>query len=262
MVVKIGDLENRRAKKNGETLPTMKSINRIAPRYTIKPAHSRLAWFRRSPTSRSHVQLVRSGCTECDVVRNAPRALSPLPLLVQPASPAIISLSNEARFWGTKQERHVEPAAGYRYRNVLESEGGPVGRVMLREFPVYGRQMYQANAWLSRFRLSPNAKRFALYSDADGTGTAHAPMIARYMAISESMERWAYRTKVKADDRELYGFDVDESTNGMAAFPGLFPLGGPEAWARSWRPWSVRQHHRLVGGRHRWRGARDGMARH
>jgi hypothetical protein len=111
--------------------------------------------------------------------------------------------------------------AGYRYRNVLETDGGPVGRVSLREFPVYGRPMYQANAWLSD-KIVSHRKKFALYSDADGTGTSHTPMIARYMAISETMERWAYRVKVRANDRELYGFDIDESTNGMAAFPGLF----------------------------------------
>ena len=111
--------------------------------------------------------------------------------------------------------------AGYRYRNILETEGGPVSRVSLREFPVYGRQMYQANAWLSD-KVVSRRKKFALYSDADGTGTAETPMVARYMAISESMERWAYRVKVRANDRELYGFDIDESSNGMAAFPGIF----------------------------------------
>lgn len=111
--------------------------------------------------------------------------------------------------------------AGYRYRNVLEVDGGPVSRVMVREFPVYGRPMFQANAWLSD-KVVANRKKFALYSDADGSGTAETPLVARYMAISESMERWAYRVKVRAPDRELYGFDLDESTNGMAAFPGLF----------------------------------------
>jgi hypothetical protein len=81
--------------------------------------------------------------------------------------------------------------------------------------------MYQANAWLSD-KVVARRQKFALYSDADGTGTSETPMIARYMAISETMERWAYRVKVKATDRELYGFDIDESSNGMAAFPGLF----------------------------------------
>ncbi len=111
--------------------------------------------------------------------------------------------------------------AGYRYRNVLESEGGPVSRISLREFPVYGRPMFQANAWLSD-KIVARRQKFALYSDADGTGTSGTPMVARYMAISETMERWAYRVKVRATDRELYGFDIDESSNGMAAFPGLF----------------------------------------
>jgi hypothetical protein len=111
--------------------------------------------------------------------------------------------------------------AGYRYRNILETEGGPVAQIAVREFPVYGRQMYQANAWLSD-KIMPHRKKFAIYSDADGTGTAEVPMVARYMAISETMERWAYRTKVRANDRELYGFDIDESSNGMSAFPGLF----------------------------------------
>jgi hypothetical protein len=111
--------------------------------------------------------------------------------------------------------------AGYRFRNVLESEGGPVARVSVREVSVYGRVMYQANAWLSE-RIVPQRRKHALYSDADGTGTAEVPMVAQHMAISETMERWAYRAKFRAPDRELYGFDADESSNGMAAFPGFF----------------------------------------
>lgn len=111
--------------------------------------------------------------------------------------------------------------ASYRYRNALQCDGGPIARVMVREFSVYGRKMYQANAWLVE-GLLPARKRFALYSDADGTGTAESPMIARHMAISEAMERWAFHAKVHAPDRELYGFDLDGSSNGMAAYPGLF----------------------------------------
>ncbi len=111
--------------------------------------------------------------------------------------------------------------AAFRFRNILTADGGPIARVSVREFAVYGRRMFQANAWLAD-GLTPNRRKFALYSDADGTGTADVPMVARYMAISEAMERWAFHTKVQAPDRELYGFDVDESSNGMAAFPGVF----------------------------------------
>ena len=111
--------------------------------------------------------------------------------------------------------------AGFRYRNVLEEDGGPIARISVREFPVYGRPMFQANAWLSE-KTVVYRRHYALYSDADGTGTAESPMIARHVAISEAMERWAYRVKVTGADRECYGFHVDESSNGMAAFPGIF----------------------------------------
>jgi hypothetical protein len=111
--------------------------------------------------------------------------------------------------------------AGFRYRHVLETSGGPIARLTTREFPVFGRPMFQANAWLSDSLVGAR-KRFALYSDADGTGTAESAASARYVAISEAIERWAYRMKVRAADRELYGFNVDESSNGMAAFPGIF----------------------------------------
>jgi hypothetical protein len=111
--------------------------------------------------------------------------------------------------------------AAYRYRNVLLTHGGPIGRISGREFSVFGRTMFQSNAWLAD-GLVPRRQSFALYSDADGTGTASSPMVARYMAISEAMERWAFHAKVGAPDRELYGFDIDASSNGMAAFPGLF----------------------------------------
>lgn len=111
--------------------------------------------------------------------------------------------------------------AAYRYRNVLQPDGGPIARVSVREFSVFGRKLFQSNAWLAD-GLIPHRRKFALYSDADGTGAASVPMVARYMAISEAMERWAFHTKVRAADRELYGFDLDESSNGMAAFPGIF----------------------------------------
>jgi hypothetical protein len=104
-----------------------------------------------------------------------------------------------------------------------------VGRISVREFSVYGRPMYQANAWLGD-KLAGRRSKYVLYGNADGTGTSDTAMVARHMAISETMERWAYRSKVHAADRELYGFDIDESSNGMAAFPGFF---GTEARRRA-----------------------------
>jgi hypothetical protein len=47
-------------------------------------------------------------------------------------------------------------------------------------------------------------------------------MVARFMAISEAMERWAHWQTHSGADGARYGFDVDPSTTGMAAFPGVF----------------------------------------
>lgn len=111
--------------------------------------------------------------------------------------------------------------AAYRYRNVLEANGGPIKEFSLREFSVFGRVMTQANVWLID-SLMPRRRQLTLYSNADGTGTHPVPMVARHVAVSEALERWAFHATVRAVDRELYGFDIDESTNGMAAFPGVF----------------------------------------
>ena len=139
--------------------------------------------------------------------------------------------------------------AGYRYRNVLESEGAGRGAARifgLRSADVSGKRLD---------KVVSRRKKFALYSDADGTGTSETPMVARYMAISETMERWAYRVKVRANDRELYGFDIDESSNGMAAFPGLFHtearkralLEAVERVSTSWWARSTARHDRVAG---------------
>jgi ribosomal protein S12 methylthiotransferase accessory factor YcaO len=47
-------------------------------------------------------------------------------------------------------------------------------------------------------------------------------MVARFMAISEAMERWAHWQMHRSDEGARYGFDVDPSSNGLAAFPGFF----------------------------------------
>ncbi len=44
--------------------------------------------------------------------------------------------------------------------------------------------------------------------------------MARFIAISEALERWAYAATALSPERARYGFDVDPMSNGMAAFPG------------------------------------------
>jgi len=96
---------------------------------------------------------------------------------------------------------------------------GPISRVGWTTVDLYGSTVYQANAWL-KGGLRPT-KRLGLYGDADGTGTASTPAVARYKAISESLERWAYDGTIGGEDSNRFGFKVDPTSAGMAAFPGL-----------------------------------------
>lgn len=120
--------------------------------------------------------------------------------------------------------------AGVRFRNVLVEQGGPIERVQVRDFRVFGRRMFQANALL-RPGLTSRRHRYEIYGNGDGTGTDPSPLVAKHMAISEAMERWAFHAKVNAPDGADYGFDVDRSTTGMAAFPGWLPR---QARTKAW----------------------------
>lgn len=110
--------------------------------------------------------------------------------------------------------------AALRYRNVLAAHGGPVERIETGIFPVRGRRMIQANARLNAGLTRP--RDLTIYGDADGTGTHRIPSIARHMAVSEALERWAFHATVRSERAAEFGFDVDPSSNGMAAFPGVF----------------------------------------
>ncbi len=109
--------------------------------------------------------------------------------------------------------------AGFRYRNVLKVSGGPIERLEMSDTQVLGQRQVLANAYL-REGLGKKQEH-SLYSPAHGSGTAASPMVARFMAISEAMERWAHWQLHAASDGARYGFDVDPSSNGMGAFPGL-----------------------------------------
>ena len=111
--------------------------------------------------------------------------------------------------------------AAYRYRNVLAESGGPIDRLMMADVTVLGRREFLTNAYL-RAGLAEDRTERLLYSPAQGSGVSTSPMVARFMAVSEAMERWAHWQLHAGADKSTYGFDVDPSSNGMAAFPGLF----------------------------------------
>ncbi|MFZ5494342.1 MAG: hypothetical protein ACOZE5_03275 [Verrucomicrobiota bacterium] len=111
--------------------------------------------------------------------------------------------------------------AAYRYRNVLTESGGPITRLQLADMVVLGRREFLATAFL-REGLAGNPWQNTVFNLADGGGTSPSPMVARFMAISEAMERWAHWQLHQSADKDRYGFHIDPSSNGMAAFPGLF----------------------------------------
>ncbi len=111
--------------------------------------------------------------------------------------------------------------AAFRYRNVLASAGGPIERLEIADATVLGERRFLANAYLTA-NLAGNREGNGLYSRANGSGTAASPMVARFMAVSEAMERWAHWQLYNSPERHKYGFDVDPSSNGLAAYPGLW----------------------------------------
>lgn len=117
--------------------------------------------------------------------------------------------------------------ASFRYRKVMADVGGPIERLAMVDTTVLGIRKFQANAFL-RPDLVAWRSAGQVFGEAAGTGTADSPMEARFKAISEAIERWAHMAVLTSGDPHRFGFATDPSSNGMAAFPGL--------WARQARP--------------------------
>lgn len=139
--------------------------------------------------------------------------------------------------------------APFKYRNILNNNGGPIEKVECSSCIIANEQLgHEAIAYLDSKLNIKKSESFFLYSNADGSGSSLSRSEAIYKAISESLERWAFYQTVLSNEKVKYGFDRDPSTNGMAAFPGLFKsqsrhLAYCEALERnslvSW--WSARQ---------------------
>jgi len=111
--------------------------------------------------------------------------------------------------------------AALKYRRALAESGGPIARIVSTPVSIYGRSLYQADAFLAP-GLAPGKSQFEKEREADGTGSSESPQIARHMAVSEAIERWAFHTEYAGPNSRRYGFDEDCTSNGMAAFPGFF----------------------------------------
>lgn len=110
--------------------------------------------------------------------------------------------------------------APFRYWNVFADQQGPIDEVWVSDFPILGKKSFQASARL-RPDLTETKMNCAVFGNHDGTGTNDNPAIAQHMAISEALERWALLSVQRSGEGKNYGFDIDPSSNGMAAFPGF-----------------------------------------
>lgn len=110
--------------------------------------------------------------------------------------------------------------SSFKYRNIFKKNGGPIERMECGPFDLMGQSLNQAVAFLDH-SICPKQKNADPNLMPDGAGTHKSPLVARFMAISEAMERWALRS-ARIESPSDFGFDSDKSSNGMAAFPGLF----------------------------------------
>jgi len=112
--------------------------------------------------------------------------------------------------------------APFKYRSALARDGGPILRIESGSENICGQDLFSAHAFL-REELRSRRRSAAAGDVPDGAGTGEDLDTARFRAISEALERWAFRDASRdAAARRAHGFDYDPTTNGMGAFPGLF----------------------------------------
>lgn len=130
--------------------------------------------------------------------------------------------------------------AALKYGDVFAEHGGPIDRIDTGELSVFGEPYCLTNAYL-RAELSVGKEPQAVYGQADGTGVDRSSGAACHLAISEALLRWAYLAMHDSPVAVDFGFNDDRSSNGMAAFPGLFRRQA-QALARA----VAIEHHALV----------------
>lgn len=131
--------------------------------------------------------------------------------------------------------------APLKYSRVRAEAGGPIASVEVGQGVLFGgRRCYNASARLVDGLRPSSAVPLVLYSDDDGSGTDASRSVACYKAISEAIERWAFYSVSSSQEAREFGFDVEPTTDGMAAFPGFGPSGARgTARAEALERWAV-----------------------
>jgi len=112
--------------------------------------------------------------------------------------------------------------APIRYAKAMRSQGGPIERMEHSFHDVFGEPCVHAVTYLKAGLVGEEHLEIRATEQPDGAGCHATAQVACYMAISEAMERWAVRYCRQQEEKTLGGIELDGSSNGFAAFPGLF----------------------------------------
>jgi hypothetical protein len=112
--------------------------------------------------------------------------------------------------------------APIRYAKVLSRYGGPIERVECAPIQVLGKKCVQAVAFLRKDIIPEGARSKTLTEQPDGAGSHQITQIACHMAVSEALERWAVFHCRAYPESSKCGLEYDHSSNGFAAYPGLW----------------------------------------
>ncbi|MEM1223882.1 MAG: hypothetical protein AAGH40_14110 [Verrucomicrobiota bacterium] len=104
----------------------------------------------------------------------------------------------------------------------MSKHGGPIERLEYAEGEVAGTPCVHATTYFKEGLLPDSLPIRTVTNQPDGAGTHRSISIARHMAISEALERWALCESSISSNSEAFGLKFDSSSNGFAAFPGLF----------------------------------------
>ena len=133
----------------------------------------------------------------------------------------------------------------WKYRNIA-SPDGPVAEIDWTEIDLFGSPMYEVHVKLKDSLVK--ARDYKIHSNRDGFGTDQARDVALFKAFSESMEHWCFDQTVHSGK---YGFNIDQTTNGMAFHPRkklaetISEFEAVERWSvKNW--WFGKAEHKLV----------------
>lgn len=108
------------------------------------------------------------------------------------------------------------------YRNILTTSSHPIERLSTKNVELAdGSTVWEAYAYLSEKTINIRPDYYSLYGNAHGTGTHKTKLGAIHRAISEALERWAFLESSNSNHFAKYGFDLDPSSSGIAAYPSL-----------------------------------------